>query len=118
MKTLLLTILLASISFSCFAENTNGDQGSNKRHGPKDPDKIVTHMTKELSLSDEQAAQILSILKSKQADESQSRENQRKRHDKTRSEINAVLDDTQQQKFEENHKRRMEKRKQRQEPED
>jgi Spy/CpxP family protein refolding chaperone len=110
MKNLLLAILLASISFSCFAENTNGDQGSHERHGPKDPEKIVAHMTKTLSLSGEQAAQIQQILESRQAEAQAADEKIRELRKQTQTEIAAVLTDAQREQFKAMHQKRREER--------
>lgn len=110
MKNLFLTLLLASISFGSVAENTYGDPGSQKHHGPKDPEQVVAHMTKTLSLSDEQAIQIQQILERRQAEVQAQHDKMRELRKQTQTEIAAVLTDEQREQFKAQKQKRDQKK--------
>lgn len=112
MKNMLTALLFIVISLPALAESHDG-----KRQGPPAPEKIVSHMTSKLDLSDEQASQILQILESKKPQAEASREQHRELREQIRGEISAVLTEQQRDKFEEIHEQRMAKRKQHHEQE-
>jgi Spy/CpxP family protein refolding chaperone len=112
MKKALFALLFIALSLPAFAEGHDG-----KHQGPPPPEKIVSHMTSKLDLTDEQASQILQILESKKPQTEASREQHRELRQQIRGEISAVLTEQQREKFEAMHQQRMAKRKQHHEKE-
>lgn len=96
------------------------DQGMQGHRG-MDPDMQLKHMTKQLDLSSDQQSQIKPLLESRQQqmqalwqDQSMSREDRRAKaqsiQQDTSSKIEAVLNDTQKQKYEEMQNRMRDRR--------
>jgi len=97
------------------AEAQPGSGGHGHRKAP-DPDKQLAHMTKELNLTADQQTQIKPILVSRNEqmqqlfqDQSIARQDKRAKAEAiqsdSKSKIEAVLNDTQKQKFEQTHER-------------
>lgn len=100
--------------------NDSGRMG----HPPMDPDKAVAHMAKRYSLSSDQQTQIKPILVNRQQqmqalrqDSSLSREDKMAKmkgiHDDASTKIEAILNDSQKQKFAEDQQKMQERRQER-----
>jgi periplasmic protein CpxP/Spy len=124
----LLATGLTLCSAAAFAQQDNAaptpdasapQQGAGQRHQPKSPDQQVARMTKRYNLSSDQQAQIKPVLANQQQqmqalrqDSSLSREDKmakmRSIREDSSSKIQALLNDSQKQKFAQDQQRRQE----------
>lgn len=99
MKKLVTVALLASVGLGslAFAGSHKDSDGHQKGYG--NPEERVEKMAKKLSLSEEQKAEILSIMQAQHAERQKMREAMQESGKSAHDKISQVLDEQQRQKF-------------------
>ena len=99
MKKLVTVALLASLGLGSLAFASSHKDSDDHHKGYGNPEERVEKMAKKLSLSDEQKAEVLTIMQAQHAERQKMREAMQESMKSSHDKISQVLDEEQRQKF-------------------